>query len=63
MAGAEDVESCLGDSFAEHLNSEVVLQTVRDVSQAVAWLRTTFLYIRVRNYIVFVCLSWYKPLC
>ena len=43
------MESCLGECFAEHLNSEIVLQTVGDVSQAVAWLRTTFLYIRVRG--------------
>ena len=47
VAGAEDVESCLGSCFAEHLNAEIVLQTIRSVEQAVEWLRTTFLYIRV----------------
>ena len=47
VAGAEDVESCLGSCFAEHLNAEIVLQTIRSVEQAVDWLRTTFLCIRV----------------
>ena len=47
--GAEEVESCLGACFAEHLNAEIVLQTVRTVDQAFEWLRTTFLYIRVNN--------------
>ncbi|GBF89417.1 ATP-dependent DNA helicase-like protein [Raphidocelis subcapitata] len=47
-AGQEEVESCLLDSVAEHLNAEVVLGTVRDVSLAIAWLKTTFLYVRIR---------------
>ena len=49
MAGAEEVESCLGSSFAEHLNAEIVLQTINCLDQAVEWLQTTFLYIRVRK--------------
>jgi len=48
MAGAEEVESCLGSSFAEHLNAEIVLKTISTLDQAVEWLHTTFLYIRVR---------------
>ena len=38
---------CLQDCFAEFLNAEVVLATIRDIGQAVDWLRTTFLYTRV----------------
>lgn len=49
VSGAEEVESTLGTSFAEHLNAEISLQTINDVGQAVQWLRTTFLYIRVRQ--------------
>ena len=49
VSGAEEVESCLGACFAEHLNAEIVLQTVRTVDQAFLWLKTTFLYIRVRG--------------
>ncbi len=47
--GTEDVESCLMDSFAEHLNAEVVLDTIRDVSMAIQWLKTTFMWQRVRR--------------
>ena len=47
ISGSEPVESCLHDCFAEHLNAEVVLATVRDVATATQWLRTTFLYVRV----------------
>ncbi len=49
LSGAEPVESCLGECFPEHLNAEVALHTVRDMDTATAWLRTTFLYIRVRE--------------
>ena len=47
--GTEDVESCLMHSFAEHLNAEVVLDTIRDVSMAIQWLKTTFMWQRVRR--------------
>jgi hypothetical protein len=47
LRGAEDVESCLLESFAEYLNAEIVLQTVKDVAMAIEWLKTTFLYTRV----------------
>ncbi|KAI8467024.1 MAG: hypothetical protein J3K34DRAFT_47254 [Monoraphidium minutum] len=48
-AGQEEVESCLLEAVGEHLNAEVVLGTVRDVSLAIAWLKTTFLYVRIRT--------------
>ncbi|EFJ38982.1 hypothetical protein VOLCADRAFT_101471, partial [Volvox carteri f. nagariensis] len=49
LSGSEPVESCLHDCLAEHLNAEVVLSTVRDLDTATQWLKTTFLYVRVRK--------------
>jgi hypothetical protein len=88
VSGTEEVESCLMEAFAEHLNAEVVLETVgawlgasaasvsarahlwmccpahaaahqsterlpaaqvRDVSMAIEWLKTTFMWQRVRR--------------
>ncbi|KAF8067393.1 MER3 [Scenedesmus sp. PABB004] len=43
------VESCLASTLAEQLLAEVVLGTVRDVPGAIAWLKSTFLYVRVRS--------------
>lgn len=34
-------------NLIEHLNAEIVLHTITDVSIALEWLRSTFLYIRV----------------
>ena len=45
--GAETVESQLKDALVEHLNAELTLGTIRDVSQAVAWIQTTFMFVRV----------------
>ncbi|KAG2449576.1 hypothetical protein HYH02_005109 [Chlamydomonas schloesseri] len=49
LSGSEAVESCLHQCFAEHLNAEIVLGTVRDMATATQWLRTTFLHVRVRQ--------------
>jgi hypothetical protein len=40
---------CVQDALIEHLNAELALGTIRDVSQAVAWIQTTFLFVRVRS--------------
>ena len=48
-AGGEPVESTLLSSLVEHLASEICLGTVQSLSAATAWLRSTFLYIRVRS--------------
>ena len=48
LHGAELVESQLKESFSEYLNAEVALRTVSDVSMAIAWLKGSFFYIRVR---------------
>lgn len=46
-AGAETVESQLRGALVEHLNAELALGTVRDVSRAVQWLQGTFMHVRV----------------
>ena len=46
IAGAEEVESGLHRSFGEHLNAEIVLQTITSVDRAIEWLKTTFMFIR-----------------
>lgn len=34
----------------EHLNAEIVLDTIRNLEDAIKWLRTTFFYVRaIRN--------------
>ena len=45
--GQELLESQILDSLPEHLNAEIVLQTITDVSQAIAWIASTFMYVRV----------------
>uniref|UniRef100_G3PSW6 Probable ATP-dependent DNA helicase HFM1 n=1 Tax=Gasterosteus aculeatus aculeatus TaxID=481459 RepID=G3PSW6_GASAC len=46
MNGVETIESSLHSHLVEHLNAEIVLQTIRDVNMALDWIRSTFLYIR-----------------
>ncbi|XP_051808795.1 probable ATP-dependent DNA helicase HFM1 isoform X4 [Acanthochromis polyacanthus] len=46
MNGAEIIESSLHSHLVEHLNAEIVLQTISDVNMALDWIRSTFLYIR-----------------
>lgn len=36
----------LHNHLVEHLNAEIVLQTISDVNMALDWIRSTFLYIR-----------------
>ncbi|XP_077415257.1 putative ATP-dependent DNA helicase HFM1 [Vanacampus margaritifer] len=47
MNGMEIIESSLHSHLVEHLNAEIVLQTISDVNMALDWIRSTFLYIRV----------------
>ncbi|XP_061587436.1 probable ATP-dependent DNA helicase HFM1 [Cololabis saira] len=46
MTGIEIIESSLHSHLVEHLNAEIVLQTISDVNMALDWIRSTFLYIR-----------------
>lgn len=36
-------------NLIEHLNAEIVLHTITDVSIALEWLRSTFFYVRVKQ--------------
>lgn len=47
--GTELLESQLPESVPEFLNAEIVLQTVTDVSLAITWLSTSFMYVRVSS--------------
>ncbi|KAK2723293.1 uncharacterized protein LOC136033782 [Artemia franciscana] len=49
MNGADPVESFLHLKLKEHLNSEIVLQTISGLELALQWLKSTFLYIRARK--------------
>ncbi|NXT98537.1 HFM1 helicase, partial [Buphagus erythrorhynchus] len=46
LNGADIIESSLHRHLVEHLNAEIVLHTVTDVSVALEWIKSTFLYIR-----------------
>ncbi|KFV44069.1 putative ATP-dependent DNA helicase HFM1, partial [Tyto alba] len=46
LNGADIIESSLHRHLVEHLNAEIVLHTVTDVTVALEWIRSTFLYIR-----------------
>ncbi|CAM9750560.1 unnamed protein product [Chrysoparadoxa australica] len=50
IKGKESVESQLPQRFLEALNSEVAQgNVIRDVSEAIFWLKSTFCYIRMRK--------------
>lgn len=46
VTGTEPIESHLADHLIEHLNSEIVLQTISSLPIAVEWIKSTFLYVR-----------------
>uniref|UniRef100_A0A3Q2Z9M2 DNA 3'-5' helicase n=1 Tax=Hippocampus comes TaxID=109280 RepID=A0A3Q2Z9M2_HIPCM len=57
MNGIEIIES-LHSHLVEHLNAEIVLQTISDVNMALDWIRSTFLYIRaLKNPEHYLCLK------
>ncbi len=60
--GAEVLESRLLDCLAEYLNAEIVLRTISDVSMAIKWLTTTFLYVRVQQLHPIALLSLLKSI-
>ena len=43
----QHIESSLHTSLIEHLNVEIVLNTITNISEAVKWLKSTFLYARI----------------
>ncbi|XP_057356393.1 probable ATP-dependent DNA helicase HFM1 isoform X2 [Manis pentadactyla] len=46
LACSDTVESSLHRHLIEHLNAEIVLNTITDVNIALEWIRSTLLYIR-----------------
>lgn len=58
--GGEVLESHLATALPEYLNAEVALKTVPDVSEAVRWLKSTFMYLRVRDTLVLVARVCYE---
>eukprot|EP00954_Amorphochlora_amoebiformis_P001113 86192-Amorphochlora_amoeboformis.AAC.1 len=49
LDGQLPIESNLRPQIVDHLNAEVALETVRDEAQAIAWINSTFLKIRMRE--------------
>ena len=49
LSGLQTVESYLHQNLIEHLNAEVVLGTIEEVAVALKWIKSTFLYVRVRS--------------
>lgn len=47
LVGNQIVESHLHKHLIEHLNAEIFLGTIHDVTVAMNWIRSTFLYVRV----------------
>ena len=46
---AEPVESTLHHALPEYLNAEIALGTINDLPTAIAWLKSTYLYVRIRR--------------
>ncbi|XP_062506983.1 probable ATP-dependent DNA helicase HFM1 isoform X2 [Corticium candelabrum] len=49
LSGTQTIESSLHKHLIEHLNAEIVLETITDVSVALQWLKSTFLFIRIQR--------------
>ena len=49
MLAQEVIESALAKSMIEHLNAEIALGSVTTDSDALAWLKSTFFYIRAKS--------------
>ncbi|KAJ3358463.1 Sec63 [Kappamyces sp. JEL0680] len=47
--GEELIESTLHESLIEHLNAEIALGNIRSSDQALQWLKSTFLYVRIKK--------------
>lgn len=49
VSGTEVLESFLHCELLEHINAEVGLGTFRDLAGATCWLKSTFLYVRMKQ--------------
>jgi ATP-dependent DNA helicase HFM1/MER3 len=47
LTGQQTIESKLHTSLIEHLNAEVSLGTITDVSLALTWIKSTYLFCRI----------------
>jgi len=47
LSDTQQIESSLHTSLKEHLNVEIVLNTITNISEAITWLKSTFLYARI----------------
>lgn len=45
----KEIESMLHESLPEHINAEITMGTINNISEAKEWIRTTFLYRCVRK--------------
>jgi replicative superfamily II helicase len=45
----KDIESRLADNLDAHLNAEIAMGTIRDLDDVMAWLETTFYYVRASS--------------
>lgn len=46
MTGSQFVESHLHKHLIEHLNAEIFLGTISNVTTTIDWIKSTFLYVR-----------------
>ncbi|TPX51368.1 hypothetical protein SeLEV6574_g00353 [Synchytrium endobioticum] len=49
VSGTETIESSLHENLIEHLNAEIVLGTITNMDLAMEWLKSSFLYVRIRK--------------
>lgn len=49
ISGTDVLESFLHCGLLEHINAEVGIGTFRDIPGAIQWLKSTFLYVRIRQ--------------
>ncbi|KAL0072907.1 Sec63 Brl domain-containing protein [Phycomyces blakesleeanus] len=49
VSGTNQIESSLHEELAEHLLSEICLNTITDDLSSIKWLQSTFLYVRVKK--------------
>ncbi|KAK9719764.1 ATP-dependent DNA helicase MER3 [Basidiobolus ranarum] len=49
ISGNETIESSLHENLIEHLNAEICLGTITSVEEAIKWLKSTFLYVRIKS--------------
>ena len=49
MVGSSMVESSLKNHLYEHLNAEIILGTIGSLEQAMDWIKSSYLYMRIRR--------------